>query len=261
MQNKLFTSSTSSTSSTATNNAPSYLLTFDIIENVTDDIFDDADDIFDDIFGDSNTITDDTVVNTVDDTITDDTVVDDTDDTKSIANSNVKHLTMFITTANTTKFLSLTLANNRKVAFAISDTEKVLKVLSTLLTPSKNGMSSSISKIETKSKARIIDVFTGEVISDNSTSKDDFSIISFSYSFNDKKSANEYNFYCNHGKNKVFNITDEFAVENNNQTQSLINSRICGVITNSILDNFIFKLSKIELYDNQNQSEFDIDEL
>jgi len=181
------------------------------------------------------------------------------------ANTNdTAELTCFITTSSNTKGIKLNLPNNRKAFFDINDTDKIQTVLNTLITPTKNKMFSTIKSIETMNKARIVDVLTGEYIEDiNDNKKSTYSKIDIEYTFDGKAvNNNVIKMYFNHGKNKVISLPNDVAIENTETNQSLINGRICGIITNSILDNYNLSISSIELYNPDTaEDDFDIEDL
>jgi len=178
--------------------------------------------------------------------------------------NDTAELTCFITTSATTKGIKLNLPNNRKAFFDINDTDKIQTILNTLITPTKNKMFSTIKSIETMNKARMIDVLTGEYTEDiNDNKKSTYSKIDIEYTFDGKATNNNViKMYFNHGKNKVISLPNDVAIENTETNQSLINDRICGITTNSILDNYNLSISSIELYNPDTaEDDFDIEDL
>jgi len=179
------------------------------------------------------------------------------------SSNNIAEFSCFVTTSSNTKGIKINLPNGKSAFFKIEDTDKIEKVLSTLITPSKNGMFSKIDKITTMNKTKLIDVLTGEVIENPNNAKDSYSKIDIQYSFKGVvDSKNILKMYFNHGSNKSINLPGNFSIENTETNQSLINDRICGITTNSILDNYSLSISSIELYTPDTaEDDFDIEDL
>lgn len=179
------------------------------------------------------------------------------------SSNNTAEFSCFVTTSSNTKGIKINLPNGKSAFFKIEDTDKIEKVLSTLITPSKNGMSSKIDKITTMNKTKLIDVLTGEVIENPNNAKDSYSKIDIQYSFKGvTDSKNIIKMYFNHGSNKNINLPGDFSIESNIFNQELINNRICGITTNSVLDSYIISICNIELFDNTIiEDDFDIEDL